>query len=984
MFKIILTGKLRSGASRQQVVANLSRLTKLPANEVEAKLLSGRRVIIKKVNDPAIAKQYCTTLLQAGVIAEVVREKTAQQDSSVTPNRKSGQKSGRSKSFKKFIASVTALCLLLGGGGYWVHERYIAIKVPASVVNAENALATSNAILLGHMNFSRILELQSSFLGIQPEQEIKIANNNSMFSRLYHSDLDIQHSLDQALLGLYVDERQQSWSSLVLFGLFPVAQVRQFILQHFAAEETEIEGVELLIFNDQDEETCRMTELHAISINEDRIVISSPKQIISLIKRLEQQTKAAQDLNQWRHFREQHLVSATLFAPQKLVLATQGLAQQFLKKIKSNLDSIDATFFGATTQIFPPALVMSAQLMSRQEAWASQAAQASRAAVSAKQRPGVSSEALSALLAVTNISQHSAQFNVHVHADETVRHKLLMVVEELATQLFSYTVATEQASTDQHEVVDDEAQVYEQQYSVAQLPRFDRFKNPAFLPDWIDGPFGLRLEKVKLIDNGILQLYLKGEGRDIKNVSDKHNNAALKVTDVIDGQGQSLLREESCGRSRNDAAAYFDSVQNDYYEVDGQQYPYKALRAVKTARLRENKTLEDIAVIKGQIEMSLPAELETIVVPAPLAGKQLAREGLSLKFIPSGSRAVAYTSEGNNDMILDVRALNQHKQYLRQSRGYSAPALFNETQNYYAEFQGDIAFVEFTLIKQAQQVSYPFTLTQATQFGSSYRRHTSAPVHEYSGESFARRYVAMLPIELPDTKTLGAPYAEFHQGPINLGIYQLSPENTGISGSIILLTPLIPGLEHNKTALQFSVQRVTYANGDSYQVNNTHYIKVLRPSLKIKSYGSGVVDSGEDYLIGATTLQIDHNASYGMPRQLSGKVRVAVPREIRRLRISQLGLGAQQQVDGLVFQFIELSDHQLGFLFTGDQSKIINVRVYDDREDEITLDEHQFSVSGNQVMLKVGYAGFADSVEVLYGERLESAEYSYTLLLPEL
>ena len=70
-FHIIITGELMPGFQKDDVVTNLCEIGKLSREDVENKMLIGKRLTVKKLDSTEEAEHYHLALLCAGVEAEM-------------------------------------------------------------------------------------------------------------------------------------------------------------------------------------------------------------------------------------------------------------------------------------------------------------------------------------------------------------------------------------------------------------------------------------------------------------------------------------------------------------------------------------------------------------------------------------------------------------------------------------------------------------------------------------------------------------------------------------------------------------------------------------------------------------------------------------------------------------------------------------------------------------------------------------------------
>jgi hypothetical protein len=66
-YSVIFMGELIIGFDKQQVINNLTSITRLPVEEIENKFFDVGRVVIKKTNELKKAKRYHGKFLRAGM-----------------------------------------------------------------------------------------------------------------------------------------------------------------------------------------------------------------------------------------------------------------------------------------------------------------------------------------------------------------------------------------------------------------------------------------------------------------------------------------------------------------------------------------------------------------------------------------------------------------------------------------------------------------------------------------------------------------------------------------------------------------------------------------------------------------------------------------------------------------------------------------------------------------------------------------------------
>ena len=174
--------------------------------------------------------------------------------------------------------------------------------------------------------------------------------------------------------------------------------------------------------------------------------------------------------------------------------------------------------------------------------------------------------------------------------------------------------------------------------------------DPPFLPevDAVSGPFGIRLSAVELgAADDSLELTITGTHRGIPNLGDAERRVTLYVDSVSDAAGNELLREESCGRERNDLAV----------ELDRPHFN-NSLTGDKTVRLKPGVRHADIHRIRGRVELALPAEVETIRLAALDTEQTIDREGIRVALKASDADTLDFKVYGDHARLYPVWRLS--------------------------------------------------------------------------------------------------------------------------------------------------------------------------------------------------------------------------------------------------------------------------------------------------------------------------------------
>jgi hypothetical protein len=155
--------------------------------------------------------------------------------------------------------------------------------------------------------------------------------------------------------------------------------------------------------------------------------------------------------------------------------------------------------------------------------------------------------------------------------------------------------ASTSGSAARGEQIDPTPTVFQPSVSATALPAYDPHAMFAEEVEAQQGPFGIRIDSVRLPSDPAVGLEVKVAAFSgaIPNVVEG-DEARLFVDSVRSSSGQELLRTEDCGKERNAQPAKFSSTGSS------------GLRAEKTVRLLPGADPRTIQRVAGHVELHLP------------------------------------------------------------------------------------------------------------------------------------------------------------------------------------------------------------------------------------------------------------------------------------------------------------------------------------------------------------------------------------------
>ncbi|RBP49185.1 hypothetical protein [Arenicella xantha] len=141
------------------------------------------------------------------------------------------------------------------------------------------------------------------------------------------------------------------------------------------------------------------------------------------------------------------------------------------------------------------------------------------------------------------------------------------------------------------------------------------------------------------------------------DVSDSGMEYSLQLKDVLNKQGQSILRDEHCLRG-----AAFGGRNHELAE--SHQYQAGVFEVRKSVRLTSGTQIADIGQIQGQLSFRVPTEVQSTVLS--MRGERMFEyEGTAFRLSDIEGGSVQYSIDGDESKIVALRALNADGNVLR-------------------------------------------------------------------------------------------------------------------------------------------------------------------------------------------------------------------------------------------------------------------------------------------------------------------------------
>ena len=1023
---------LVEGQDKSRVVENLGKLTKQPPEIVEQKLFSGKAVVIKQVDDMALAEKYRLAFSRAGAIVEIVGDAvsaTPQTESSSidvtetnTPpveqpvaDQPPDEIPRKPVRLIKILASVLVVIVAAAGGAYyWLTTSMLDMQAPPSVQVIEQALAEPEMMAIAYVNLAKSIELQNTFLDIDPGEELLDPNGKGMVADLQKAGIDIQHSATHLVAAFYVKEPQtndqqtaspqafnpaaaasiETWGNLVLLGDFPVKKIRNYLTKQYETEKVTLGGYELLQFKRQDINTCKYSTTRVIQISPHRLVISEPTHAAHLLDRLKNKAVAGIDISRWQGYRKQHLFSVGIIAPQNSKYAARGLIGMMIAGMQKKIGPVESIYAGGKVSLMPPSLAVNTSFNSSKQTWINETSTKWQHGLSKfKQQMVEESPPLASMLENLSVSSAPGDLEVELKVDKELGKNGGQVFQDLLAKAFTggTSLHTAVINAQQKEQLDKDPLPFNTNYKFGKLPSY---RDLEFVPSkhsWTDGPFMIDVEKLALDKNNNIEIQLKSEARGLVNIGNLRKNLFLQIVDAVDRNGQSILKQEKCGRDRNDKAVPFGLVMRTSNPTTPDSNPslvgadkkihYTQTSASKTAHLADDASLDNLEMIKGLIELDQPTSLEVKTLASPLAGQHINFQGMRLSLKGDAGGNLTFNVSGDKSKLLDVVALNKDKKPLHSGSSSSMSAFIGSSTAYSYDYSGDIAFLKVVLVKKSVHKRFPFEIHQLLQQSGNDQVHESEPMKSITRSQYHARFAKFkMPSIREKASWMGEPVAGFNQGPLALALYhpQLFP-HFGAQGNFKLNLPLVPGLSHNLSGVEMLIDLVTTATGNNHTVNISDFIDVSRP-IKYTMNGKPVYKEGMAVLEGMKSISIRYGNDTGAITSIEGKVLLRLPTKLEHIHFGKPELGKQKGSADTAVRLISISRNGMTFEVKGDPSKLARISVLNKDGKPISYNL-QLKNDKNVWKAEMYFTGTPANVEIVTTPSQEVVSYPFVLKL---
>ena len=638
---------------------------------------------------------------------------------------------------KRILVILLVLIVLLAGGAYFlITKALVPDELPANVMNAEEAMATSGTIAIASLDMSFVRRVDKILNASKdPAPLVKPKPAKTLLDKIKKQGVNLYSQTDYALATVNIGPEKPAYS-VALFGRFSSTKIKKVIQQSHLLEEGE-DGIWLitkLIEEKKNIDPCAapasltkksVPKQQAIHIKNDRVLISSPEMMPVLLKRFAKKSRAEVSLTKWRNFRKNKVLAGTVMSPKQAKKGAVDLSSAILLGSVSE-QPITELYGGAEVQLIPaPGFSVLVDAHSNSAEWPLDVktkydAWLSETVLDLKEMP-----TLASLFKTLNVQADGNILRFKTMADQSTLNNIEKIPAEFFKMIFENVSFGDDKGGAEQIVKDEDVKKYASTYDFTSAEPFD-VKSSFYNLDYVVGPFGVRLKRIGLLatDHSVIELKVSADGKGFENLAgdsmhmpDDSPAASLIVTSVEDKEGNNLLREEQCGKTRNSVAASLNTSRDKEY-IDG-KWISKSIKVSgdKSVRLKENVPLSQVVNIKGKIIIRAATRTKVHTVQRPFKNKILKTNKVRMFLKKSNSKTVKYDLSGEMNHILAIRAKNAKGQYLADSGSSSSG---DDVKTISKRFKGNIASIEVVVAEEMVDQEYPFEIKQfSLQYGKA-------------------------------------------------------------------------------------------------------------------------------------------------------------------------------------------------------------------------------------------------------------------------
>lgn len=661
-YRLISLGKLKPGVKEADALPKLQALTKLDELMARKKLLAGKKVSLLTTNDVTRLATLKGKFSAVGLMVEVMEippEPTPEPESNTTSLK---DKLLRYSKRLAWTAAALIVLFLAAGAGLWF---WLFQPVDDPTLTAESALVNDRTAAIAHINMTQadklfqltrmsLADLMSDANGQLPPPIAVLASPELSVNHLFSAVLAVPGSDEVDVLA-------------VATGEFSAGTLQATLKNYYQLDTLENGRWQLSTRLITDTETCPAeaepaTQPLFAQAQDNLLVVSTSPSALDRFEQNQTSSNVSTSLSQWRTYRDNKLASAMVFSPQQGTAALPGLAGMVGSQVVASVPQLQNTALSAEVDLIARGIRFNGQLGSSDEGWNAQMTmQANQWLNATRTNSNITSPTAADLLAGITVRHDSSAINLDWPITAGNLTQLRRSVENTLASTMGGSMSFGQ---DQEVRIQEEPVNYQYGFQLANLPAMD-LSSANNEPLFHQGPVTVDFSQLDMNDDGFLELAIEAKAAMPEGADDNTLRALLqqqlRITDVQNDNGESLLRDERC----TDRSDFFGRSRNHEAEQQGSVF-FGAASISKQVRLLENTAVADIHQIQAQYTLTRPTGVQVISVPL-VAGEQVTLGDTTFDLVSIGERSVRYRITGNESKLLGVRAKQADGQVLQSS-----------------------------------------------------------------------------------------------------------------------------------------------------------------------------------------------------------------------------------------------------------------------------------------------------------------------------
>ena len=833
----------------------------------------------------------------------------------------------------------------------------------------ENALASPDLVFLSSIDLDFLRKLEARLYGkaTLPDLKPDTAKNNSIYTVLQRAITLHPDTISTISAAAYLGNEKPLSYALVAGGNFITEDVIK-TLKANAQAQVHPQIPNAWTIQTQDIDSCQMSKIVTVIVTNDKI-IALDSDNPQLLERLQKAAPAERDLTHWREFRKSRFIAAAVFLPQEL--PQQGI-DPFIgnaaKQAKQKLGDFNAIYLGAANTAFPPGGSLALWLTATSPAIATDKVAVWQGELAASRKDWEKS--IPTLAALHDHVKIKASGN-HVQTEAQLNKKLVEDLGKLPGEIIGLIFSemgmsqkpSQMTSAAPAEVIDKNPRKFTDQFNMSLIPPYDPKAMFAEAVDVSVGPFGIQLTGVRLTatEPQAVELDIKAMGANLPNLSDNAaSSMALSISSVRDKDGKELLRAEPCGRDRNSLAAH-----------PSFSFGSGIISATKKVRLHDTVRHTDVASIAGNVQLSVPTQIETIVILNPKIGDHIEREALRVEITKVEGGSISYRVSGKIGSLLHMQAKNAKDEFLASGSASSMSGGWDDAKSTSIEFKGKVASLVFTLAKVSAQKEYPFELK-----GAQPQAKDTWPMDKhYKFDAFTKAEIKHINVQQPVTPKRYQPaVATAKAGPAIIDLDRVSTFGD-LQLNLSLYIPLLKNMNGSMSAAEIEIQKLSFADGSSQQAADGQ--TSWRVPVAISK------NNQDEYVSGRTELDTAFADKTSKLASVAGQLWLNLPLALENITLPLTDVGAQSVTTCGPILLTEIARGSVTLEGTGDPACLFAIRALNVEGKDMRISNTKIKRTQQKWQINLSLNGLPNTLEFYMLKKSERLKYPFTLTLGE-